>query len=305
MSLPITVAGTLHAIITVASTKEHAFTEDDLVQVERLTRESSGPLYLLMVINREREASLRLQQLDQLKSDFVGMVAHDLRSPMTVISGFADFLRTHLETISADETRLYLGRISDNTKLLSAFIEDVLQVARIEAGELRIDLTEFDLGDLIRTTVEELTIANPHRRITLNVQRDLSLALGDRGRQWQIINNLVTNALKFSGNTTEPIEISAMAKDQCIEVAVTDHGIGIGDEDLPRIFDKFYRVDHTSERSTASGTGLGLYICKSLVEAQNGAIRVRSEVDHGTTFTYTVPTASAIQISDQEAGTVA
>lgn len=289
MAVPIIVAGELHALFTVASTKPEAFHEDDLQNVERLLRETSAPLYLLMVLDREREASKRLQQLDQLKSDFVGMVAHDLRSPMTVISGFADFLRSHLDSLSADETSLYLQRISESTKHLSAFIEDVLQVARIEANELHIDIAEFNLGILVKRIVEELALSHSDRTLLVDVAPDLPPALGDEARQWQIINNLILNALKFSEGIERPIEVKVAHDAKSCSVSVTDYGIGIEPEELTRIFDKFYRVEQHRNRTTVAGTGLGLYICKSLVEAQGGTITATSSPEAGTTFTYTVP----------------
>ena len=244
------------------------------------------------MIDREREAAKRLQELDELKNDFVGMVAHDLRSPMTVISGFADFLRNHLDSLSSDETALYLQRISDNTKHLAAFIEDVLQVARIEAGEIVIDLTEFDLGALMRKTVDELVMSHPGRHITLDIDHNLSSAIGDQARQWQIIHNLVNNALKFSEPSDGPVEVSVGNNDGGLTVTVTDHGVGIEPANLSRVFDKF-SGRAASNRSNVSGTGLGLYICKSLVEAQQGVISVTSDRKTGTSFTYTIPATSS------------
>ena len=293
MGVPIFVGGALHALITLASVRPHAFDEADLHAVERVTREAAGPLYLLSVLDRERDASKRLQQLDELKSDFVGMVAHDLRSPMTVISGFADFLLAHFTTLEAKEIDLYLNRISDSTKHLSAFVEDILQVARIEAGEIRIDLTEFDLGQLLRDTVEGLAIAHQNRELNLDIEPHLPLAVGDRARQWQIITNLVNNALKFSERNNAPVHVNAAAGDGEILVSVTDYGLGIDADSLPRIFDKFYQVEQHRRRAPTSavGSGLGLYICKSLVEAQHGAIAVQSSPQSGTTFTYSVPCA--------------
>jgi len=265
-----------------------AYQEEDLPVIEALGRDLSGVLNQLLLIEREREAARRSHELDQLKSEFVGIVAHDLRSPMTVIAGFADILRSGGDQLAPHERDDYLARISSNVKQLAELVEDVLQVARIESGELTCEGEPFDLAKLVRDTASELTGTQRARPLNLAIANDLPAAFGDARRQWQVLSNLVGNALKFSPEDT-PIDIRVTRKEDLIEVEVEDHGRGMRPEDAHRVFEKFVRSSH--DGAPVAGTGLGLYIARSLVEAQGGTISVESYEGRGSTFRYTVPTA--------------
>ena len=237
---------------------------------------------LQRIADRERE-------LNQLKNDFVGIVAHDLKSPMTVIGGFADILLMHWEDTPDEERRDFLTRIRDNTHRLSDMIDDVLQVARIESGEMTYQIEPFDIAALIERTAGEIASVQEDRTIERRLPDDLPLALGDRDRTWRVITNLLSNALKFS-EPSEPVEICAEAGGDDITVSVTDSGFGILPDDVPKLFQRFSRVQQ-AEGKRVKGTGLGLYISKSLVEGQGGHISVESVVGKGTTFRFTIPTS--------------
>ena len=242
------------------------------------------------VLEREREANDRLRQLDQLKTEFVAMVAHDLRSPMSVITGFADTIHDRWHEISDDDKLEYLQLISRNTRSLADFVEDVLQVARMESGELSYNVQPFDARTVVHRIVRDMKVAHPEMSLTVEAPDELPEALGDAERNWQILTNLVTNAMKFSeGDPRIRVRISSLPEEREVAIAVRDHGVGISDEDLPRLFRRFSRVGPT--RRTVAGTGLGLYIVKSMVEAQGGRIWVQSEPGNGSTFTYTLPIA--------------
>lgn len=238
----------------------------------------------------ERETSERLRQLDQLKTEFVAMVAHDLRSPMSVITGFADTIHDRWHEISDEDKLEYLQLISRNTRSLADFVEDVLQVARMESGELSYAMEPFDARMVVQRIVKDMRVAHPELSLTIDAPDELPDALGDAERNWQILTNLVSNAMKFSeGEPTVRVRISTMLDEQVVAIEVRDNGVGISSEDLPRLFRRFSRVGPT--RRTVAGTGLGLYIVKSMVEAQGGRIWVQSEPGEGSTFTYTLPIA--------------
>ena len=242
-------------------------------------------------LEREREANERLRQVDQLKTEFVAMVAHDLRSPMSVITGFADTIHDRWDVLEDAQKLEFLRLISRNTRSLAEFVEDVLQVARMESGELHYDVQAFDARTVVDRIVTEMRITHPELTLTIDAPEQLPPALGDADRNWQILTNLVSNAVKFSdGDPRVRVELTTRAAEGCVAIAVCDNGVGIASEDLPRLFRRFSRVGPT--RRTVAGTGLGLYIVKSMVEAQGGRIWVDSRPGEGSTFTYTLPIAT-------------
>ncbi len=239
------------------------------------------------VIERERAANEKLRQVDQLKSEFVAMVAHDIRSPMSVITGFADTIHDRWDEFDDDRKRQYLQLISRNTQDLSAFVEDVLEVARIDAGGLQYETEPFDAKAVVERMVAEMRVAHPHLRLELDITGELPKVVGDADRNRQILANLIDNARKFSGDLPRILIQLSPFDEREVAIAVCDNGVGIDPDDLPLLFRRFSRVGPT--RRKVSGTGLGLYIVKSMVEAQGGRIWVESEPGRGSKFTYTLP----------------
>jgi two-component system sensor histidine kinase KdpD len=199
-------------------------------------------------------------------------------------------LHDHADRLPEEQRQALLLRIVTNTRRLSEFVENLLQFARIESDELHLDRTPFDLAGLVRRTVGEFQANEPERTFVVDVADDLPAVLGDESRQWQVLVNLVSNAVKYSPPDA-PVEVRAAVVGDEVEVSVADRGAGIAPDELSRLFGKFSRVGSAGTGKKAMGTGLGLYICRSLVEAHGGTIRVESTVGEGTTFTYTVPLA--------------
>jgi PAS domain S-box-containing protein len=226
--------------------------------------------------------------LDRLKNDFVAMVAHDLRSPMSVIAGFAETLDKRWDRLPAEQRTLLLEGISRNVYSLDHLVEDVLQVARLESGQFSYEMEPFDLGALIERTAGETSESNAGQKIELDVPPSLPLARGDELRNWQILTNLLSNAFKFSASG-RPVKVTVTVLADALKVEVIDRGVGIAGDDVDRLFNKFSRVSQSGGK--AGGTGLGLYICRLMVEAQGGSIGVASEPGEGSTFYYTIPRA--------------
>ena len=242
----------------------------------------------------ERQAQLieRLRELDEMKTEFVSMVSHDLRSPMATISGFADTLRFNWAAFDDHHKLEILERISRNTNQLAKLVENILQVSQIESGKLSYEIQNIDMRDLVHRVVDENTQPvsdSDARNIDLRMPEDLLEARADEIRQWQILTNLVTNALKFSP-PQEPVVVEVSADSDFITVSVCDRGIGIKEEEKEKLFRKFSRLEQPKGLKV-KGTGLGLYICKAMIEAQGGEIWVESSPGQGATFTYTVPVA--------------
>ena len=205
---------------------------------------------------------------------------------MATISGFVDTLRVNWERFDEEHKMRMLDRISRSTNQLARLVENILHVSQIESGKLNYTIKDVDVAELIHRVVDENS--GETERIRVSIDGDLPPARGDEIRQWQVLTNLVTNALKFS-DPDQPVEISARHHGDHLEISVRDEGIGIAPHDKDRLFEKFTRLDQP-DGLDVKGSGLGLYICKAMVEAQGGSIWVDSEPGRGATFTYTVPT---------------
>ncbi|MCW2927044.1 MAG: hypothetical protein JWM86_1012, partial [Thermoleophilia bacterium] len=265
------------------------FGTDELSTIQSLGVVIELALERYHAIAQQREIAERLVAVNELKNEFVAVVAHDLRSPMSVISGFARTLDQQWDNVADDRKREILRMIAENTETLSVLVEDVLQVARIESGELSYDMKPFKLDALVARIARDLGSLGEHP-IDLHVDARLPEALGDEDRQWQVLTNLVTNAMKFS-DPSAPVSISVWPRDERIVVSVRDRGIGIRAEDQARVFDKFSRIDPVDRTKRVKGTGLGLFICRSIVEAHGGTLALDSTPGEGSTFSYSLPIA--------------
>lgn len=303
VSIPIVMAGGLHAVVSFSSLRPGGLNDGATTTLSSSVDEIGAVLHVLALLDEERQASRRLRDLDRLRNDFVGMVAHDLRSPITVIAGIAECLERRWGVLDDEQKLEFVGSVARNIQRLTALVEDVLTVAHIQSGEFQLDLRPLDLGELLHRVVDEIGSSAPERAIVTDVSDHLPPVHGNVLRQRQVITNLVSNALKFSP-PGQPVTVSALRHDGVVEVSVRDHGIGIAPDDLLRLFERFYRTEE-GRRHDHTGTGLGLYICKSLVESWGGTIRVDSNLGTGSTFTYTSPLAvdddPTLQVQGNEA----
>ena len=239
-------------------------------------------------LDRERLAAAQLRELDQMRTDLMAIVAHDVRGPITVLQGFADLLLSEWDTMPDDEKRLLVGRAAARARDLGAFVNDVFDVARIESGELRLAIAPFDVAALAAMVVSDANAAAPDRRVCLDTSGP-AFALGDEHRTWQVLSNLVANAVKFSPSS-EPVDVRVDAGDVDVVVSVTDRGPGIAGDQQAGVFDRFTRLP---ESAGTPGSGMGLYIARSLTEAQGGQIAVDSTPGAGATFRFSLPAASS------------
>lgn len=241
----------------------------------------------ILVFEQQRETIRRLEELDRLKDEFVATIAHDMRSPLASVVGLAQLLSSRWGQLG-EEKRVNLAKtIETNAGDLADFAEEVLDVAALDSGRFRFDIRPFDLGALVRRTADQFQVGAKDRMIEVRVDPSLPPALGDERRTWQVLANLISNALKFS-SPDDPVEINATRSPEVVEVSVKDSGRGIDPADIEVVFERFTRVgDNDFEKSR--GAGLGLYICKSMVEAQGGRIWVVSEPERGSTFTFSLP----------------
>ncbi|MBT5832281.1 MAG: hypothetical protein HOH77_18990, partial [Candidatus Latescibacteria bacterium] len=235
------------------------------------------------------EANARLQELDQLKTDFFSNVSHELRTPMTAIKGYVDNM---LDGIAGDVTERqerYLNRVKSNADRLTRLINDLLDLSRIDRGRtdlLQLNMSPIQLNDVVHEAVDGLRPLADAAGLKLVYQGEDNLAMADRDRVIQMVTNLAGNAIKFTESGGE-VRVSVRSDGTgFIQTVVKDTGKGIPAEDLSKIFDRFHQV-----KGTMGGTGLGLPITKELADLHGGEVWAESEMGHGSTFTFTIPEA--------------
>jgi signal transduction histidine kinase len=230
------------------------------------------------------ESNAKLQERNRLKSEFVAMVSHELRTPLTSIIGFSKTLRS--VPLTQEQHARYLEIIEFEGKRLSGIIEEYLYDSKIELGEFTMSAAPADLSAMAAKVIDKYKIIKGNvfqNRIPMNI----SPVLVDEGRIIQVLGNLVDNAIKY-GNPDSTIILSAIENPTIVCVSVSDNGPGIEKEALRRIFDKGFRVRNEDTRSKR-GSGLGLFIAKSIILAHNGEIWAESETGKGTTFSFSLP----------------
>jgi len=228
------------------------------------------------------------KQLDEMKSDFVNMVAHELRSPLVSIRQINSVLIEGLAGPLIEKQQGFVKRGMNKIDALLELINDLLDVAKIEAGKMVQHRVPTDMGQIIEETVALMGPRAQEQKIHLTHSCEgLKPVLADPKNMEEVINNLVSNAVNYSPEGGR-VTITARGLDEYMEIRVADTGVGIAPDEIPKIFDKFYRVKHPKTRQVM-GTGLGLAIVKGVVEAHHGAIDVESVVDKGTTFRVLLP----------------
>ena len=241
-----------------------------------------GVVTVLRDITKEVEA-------DRAKSEFVSNVSHELRTPMTAIKGYTDLLYAGAVGEVNENQKKFLEIIRNNAERLTALINDLLDISRVETGRVRFEPKPIQIGDVIADVVNALAgqAEAKQQSLTYRVAGGLPDVMGDRDRLNQVLTNLVGNSIRYTPNGGR-IEVRAYLVEGAVRVDVEDTGIGIAPEDLGRIFERFYRADDPLVQEVG-GTGLGLPIVKMFVEMHGGRIWVESERGKGSTFTFILP----------------
>ena len=228
-----------------------------------------------------------IKDAEQLKDDFLSLISHELRTPMTTIQGGALLLLQNGADLDEQTRHEILTDIANESRRLAGLVENMVQLANIRAGRFGMDSEPVHLRTLLQRAIDAMQEQEPKHPFVLDVERDL-LALGDPGRLDQVVRNLLQNAIKYAPAGT-PIEVSAArGENGTVIVSVRDHGPGIDEEDLPFVFERFQRGKQAVLRNTA-GMGLGLYLSKHLIEAHGGQIWIERPPDGGTSIHFSVP----------------
>jgi two-component system phosphate regulon sensor histidine kinase PhoR len=228
-----------------------------------------------------------LRRADQVRRDFVANVSHELRTPLTAVRGYLEALGE--SDIDADERRRFLEILMSNTRRMERLVKDLLRLARLDAGQETLELVSCDLRELLHAVVEELRPSLEARRqaVDVAIAPDAGKVRADPGKLHDVLRNLIANATTYAPEGTR-IRVSVNRDSEHTRIAVTDEGPGIPDQDLSRIFERFYRVDKSRARDPG-GTGLGLAIVKHLVELHGGQVRVENAPGAGALFTIELP----------------
>jgi two-component system, OmpR family, phosphate regulon sensor histidine kinase PhoR len=230
-----------------------------------------------------------LRRADQIRRDFVANVSHELRTPLTAVRGYVEALSDGDTT--AEDGRRFLEIIARQTDRMERLVKDLLKLARLDAGQEPLQLRACSTKELTDTVVADVEAAaeSRHQRIAVHVAPGAEQVRADSAKLHDVLRNLVANAVAYSPENTT-VRIDATSQDSHVTIAVSDEGPGIPDEDLTRVFERFYRVDKSRARDPG-GTGLGLAIAKHLVELHGGTIGVQNNPDGGARFTVTLPKA--------------
>jgi PAS domain S-box-containing protein len=253
-----------------------------------ITTISGAPGLVAALRDISREA-----EVERLKNEFISTVSHELRTPMTSIKGYTDLLFLGMGGGLTDAQRSFLQIIKSNADRLTALVNDILDISRIETGRLRLTIEPLDLGKIITQVATVFQEQYREKGLSLEWEEpgQLPQVRGDDARVTQVLNNLIANAWQYTPSGGR-VTISTRLVDGFLQVDVSDTGIGIAVEEIRRIFDRFYRVDHPVVQE-AGGTGLGLSIVKMFVEMLGGEIWVESKLDVGSTFSFTLPLTTA------------
>jgi signal transduction histidine kinase len=293
--IPILRESDVMGVVLLESTRREGYPEEMLTFLTRLSDHAA-----MAIANAQLYQEV--QAADQAKNDFISLVIHELKTPMTSIRGYTDLLQKgQLGPLNAAQTD-FLNIIFSNVIRMDSLVSDLVDVSKIEEGRLRLEFSTVSLADAMGEVVRSMKeqIEGKNQALLVQVPEDLPVVWADQNRLVQVLTNLVSNAHKYTpdrGQICVQAEHTANQWDaegatEVVHLVVQDTGFGIKPEDQGKIFQRFFRSEDDQVRA-ASGTGLGLNISKNLVEMQGGRIWFESEFGRGTAFHFTVPVAIA------------
>jgi signal transduction histidine kinase len=243
---------------------------------------------LVNIIANVRDIT-RFREADEVKSTFISVISHELKTPVALIKGYADTLRRQDADWDQQTIQESLNVILEETDRLNQLIDNLLDASRLQAGALPLDMDKAALDALAQRVAARFRTQTRKHQIDVNFAQNFPVVTGDLFRLEQVLNNLVSNAIKYSPGGR--IQISGRATPDDVIVSVSDEGIGIPLEEQPRVFERFFRGARERHQGTA-GAGLGLYLAKAIVEAHGGRIWVESNPDKGASFSFAIPRRS-------------
>ncbi|MCC6604856.1 MAG: GAF domain-containing protein [Anaerolineae bacterium] len=296
MTLPFINKQELIGVIAIESDVIGKYSEDDLQTAVRITNHAAAAIANAILYDKVNEAN-------QAKSEFVSMVSHELKTPMTSLRGYTDLLLSGMTGELSEQQRNFLEIMAANIRRMSQQIQDLTDISRIETGVLHIELSPTSFVNVVNETMQTVKGLCDEKGIRVHLQMpdELPPIMADKGRMVQVLTNLLSNACKYSPPDTD-VNVSFMPRmvadedtgemQAMVWCCVKDNGYGIAEADLERLFTKFFRSEDPNIRQ-AKGTGLGLSITKGIIELHGGEIWVESKLGEGTAFQFTIPQAAS------------
>ena len=285
LAAPLIVGPRSVGMISLVRKQPASFTPEEVEFVSLLGRFLGSTVQNIRAYEAERATVEELRRLSAMRADFVALVSHELRSPMAAVIGSAKTLQRRWRELTPEQRESFLALIDHETNRLADLVADVLDTSRIESGQFSYSFSDVDVGELVLESAAAAESGQDEIRIRSNIHRPLPLVRGDRDRLRQVLTNLLDNAVKYSP-AGEAVEVEALAENGRISVEVRDSGPGIAPEHHALIFEKFGRV---TGQQAKPGTGLGLFIARSIVQAHGGSLEVRSRDGHGAAFALELP----------------
>ncbi|MGE5123867.1 MAG: sensor histidine kinase, partial [Acidobacteriaceae bacterium] len=240
---------------------------------------------LLNIIATVRDIT-RFREAEELKSTFISVISHELKTPVALIKGYVGTLRREDANWDREVVKDSLAVIEEEADRLTNMIENLLDASRLQAGGLSINPSEVDLPSLARRIAERFQTQSSIHKLIVEFPQDYPVISGDDARLEQVLSNLVSNAIKYSPQGGE-IHISGQVRPEQVMVCVSDQGPGIAPEDIPHVFDRFYRSSNA--KRTTKGAGLGLYLARAVIEAHGGRIWIDPRPGKGARICFSIP----------------
>jgi len=287
--VPLTVENRCIGVLRLGHAKTNHFTQDHLRLAGLIAEEAAVIVQNAKLYGQVQANVQELKQLDRLKTEFISVVSHELRTPITIVKGFIALLLNKKVGPLTGQQEKFLGLANQSIDRLSVLINDLLDISRVEAGRLEIHPVSLDMAAMLREAAKDHAVTAAKKKIDLDVQAAKTVAAvkADPNRIRQVIDNLIGNALKFTPEGGR-VTLTAREDEEIVHVGVHDTGIGIPETEWEKIFEKFYQLNPAATRH-ARGAGLGLAICRSLVQLHGGKIWVESKVDEGSHFQFSLP----------------
>ena len=286
LAIPITIDDEIAGVLNVEDTKLHAFDDTDIMVLETLSDLLGIAIKNAKLYDEVRKTNMKLTEVDKMKSEFLGIVSHDFRSPLSSIILAGKSLLKNESVQGLQRVKEYLQIIVDQANRLNQLAEDTLSITKIESGQLSFYFKIVNIERLVQDAISMVRFSNRHQ-MTYSVDPNVAFIKGDQTKLRQVVQNLVSNAVKYSpkgGKVCVTVEDYSPEK---ILVSVSDEGIGIPPEQVDKLFKKFSRVNSNEVRDI-KGAGLGLWICKEIVEAHGGKIWIESQLGKGSTMKFTI-----------------
>lgn len=278
--------------LTAAKSDPQSISEGILLGAEEFLTKPIDVEELMARIRSIYRVSMMERELERVKAQFTAMLVHDLRNPLTVIKGsIEDIVQHHSKNASLDKDSLaVLDTISASTGGILGLVNDLLDLSKYQAGQMQLDKKLLTIHEIVEGSLNLIGLQYRRKGIelVLDIPDDLPRIKADQGKIEQVLNNLLSNALKFTGTGGKVTLRAAVTDPKFLTVSIADTGVGIPHEELPILFDHF-RQASSAKQTSEKGSGLGLAICKLIVQAHGGDIAAKSEVNNGTIITFTLP----------------